>query len=95
MNAVREEYIIGERASAEVIGLELGLGESRIDHVVSVINDAPGGRGYARLYAVAADKSFVSQRAVGRITKRGVKSESSVEGVVYIAGEAPSPIRSR
>lgn len=87
MNAVREEYIIGERASAEVIGLELGLGESRIDHVVSVINDAPEGRGYARLYAVAADKSFVSQRAVGRITKRGVRSESSVEGVVYIAGE--------
>ena len=87
MNAVREEYIIGEGASAEVVGLELGVGESRVDHVVSVINDAPRGRGFARLYAVAADKSFVTQRAVGRITKRGVGSNSAVEGVVYIAGD--------
>jgi Fe-S cluster assembly scaffold protein SufB len=87
MNAVREEYIIGEGASAEVVGIELGLGDSRIDHVVSLINDAPRGRGYARLYAVAADRSFVTQRAVGRITPRGVGSDSAVEGVVYIAGE--------
>jgi Fe-S cluster assembly scaffold protein SufB len=87
MNAVREEYIIGEGASAEAVGIELGLGDSRIDHVVSLINDAPRGRGYARLYAVAADRSFVTQRAVGRITPRGVGSDSAVEGVVYIAGE--------
>ncbi|MGC9130939.1 MAG: SufD family Fe-S cluster assembly protein [Pyrobaculum sp.] len=87
MNSVREEYVTGEGASVEVVGLELGTGASRLDHVVSVINDAPRGRGYARLYAVAADKSFVTQRAVGRITKRGVGSDSAVEGVVYIAGE--------
>jgi ABC-type transport system involved in Fe-S cluster assembly, permease component len=87
MNAVREEYLIGEEASAEAVGLELGFGDSRIDHVVSMINDAPRGRGYARLYAVAADKSFVTQRAVGRIAPRGVGSDSAVEGVVYIAGE--------
>ena len=87
MNAVREEYIIGEGASAEVVGTELGIGDSRIDHVVSLINDAPRGRCYARLYAVAADRSFVTQRAVGRITPRGVGSDSAVEGVAYIAGE--------
>jgi len=87
MNAVREEYIIGEGASAEAVGLELGFGDSRMDHVVSMINDAPRGRGYARLYAVATDRSFVTQRAVGRITPRGVGSNSAVEGVVYIAGE--------
>jgi ABC-type transport system involved in Fe-S cluster assembly, permease component len=87
MNAVREEYLIGEGASAEAVGLELGFGDSRMDHVVSMINDAPRGRGYARLYAVAADRSFVTQRAVGRITPRGVGSNSAVEGVVYIAGE--------
>jgi len=87
MNAVREEYRIGEEAVAEAVGLELGLGEARIDHVVSLINDAPRGVGRAKLFAVAADKSFVTQRAVGRITKRGVMSDSSVEGVVFIAGE--------
>ncbi|MEZ0318510.1 MAG: SufD family Fe-S cluster assembly protein [Pyrobaculum sp.] len=87
MNAVREEYLIGEGAAADVIGLELGFGESRIDHVVSVVNDAPKGKGYAKLYAVAAERSFVTQRAVGRITKRGIWSDSAVEGVVYIAGE--------
>jgi Fe-S cluster assembly scaffold protein SufB len=87
MNAVREEYIIGEGAAAEAVGLELGFGDSRMDHVVSMINDAPRGRGYARLYAVATDRSFVTQRAVGRITPRGVGSNSAVEGVVYIAGE--------
>ncbi|MEM0276703.1 SufD family Fe-S cluster assembly protein [Pyrobaculum sp.] len=87
MNSVREEYVIGEGASAEVVGLELGVGDSRIDHVVSVINDAPRGRGFARLYAVAADRSFVTQRAVGRITKRGAGGNSAVEGVVYIAGD--------
>ncbi|WP_148682255.1 SufB/SufD family protein [Pyrobaculum neutrophilum] len=87
MNAVREEYVVAAGASAEVVGMELGYGESRIDHVVSVVNDAPKGRGFARLYAVAADRSFVAQRAVGRITPRGAGSESAVEGVVYIAGE--------
>lgn len=87
MNAVREEYIIGEEATAEVVGLELGFGNSRIDHVVSVVNDAPRGRGYAKLLAIAADRSFVTQRAVGRITKRGVWSDNAVEGVVYIAGD--------
>ncbi|ABL88337.1 SufBD protein [Pyrobaculum islandicum DSM 4184] len=87
MNAVREEYILGEETYAEVVGLELGLGESRIDHVVSLVNNAPRGRSFAKLYAVAADRSFVAQRAVGRITQRGVGSESSVDGVAYIAGD--------
>ncbi len=87
MNAVREEYRLGERAAVDVVGLELGFGSSRIDHVVSVINEGRESRGAASLYAVAADKSFVSQRAVGRIAKSGVLSENSVSGVVYIASE--------
>jgi hypothetical protein len=68
MNSVREEYMTGEGALVEVVGLELGTGASRLDHVVSIINDAPRGKGRAKLYAVAADNSFVTQRAVGRIT---------------------------
>ncbi|MFN3804774.1 MAG: SufD family Fe-S cluster assembly protein [Pyrobaculum sp.] len=87
MNAVREEYHLAERAHADVVGLEFGQGDSRIDHVVSVVNEGRESRGYARLYAVAKDKSFVTQRAIGRITKTGLWSDNAVEGVVYIAGE--------
>jgi len=87
MNTVREEYIIGERAAVEVVGLELGVGDSRIDHLVSVVNVGREGRGYAKLIGVARDKSFVTQRAVGKIAKTGVMSDNAVEGVIYIAGE--------
>lgn len=87
MNAVREEYHLAERAYTDVVGLELGQGGSRIDHVVSVVNEGRESRGSARLYAVATDRSFVTQRAVGRIAKTGLWSDNTVEGVVYIAGE--------
>ncbi|MFP3192557.1 MAG: SufD family Fe-S cluster assembly protein [Thermoproteus sp.] len=89
MNSLIEEYIVeGARASVDVVGLEVGRGKSRVHHYVSAVNDGEYGRGRVRLVAIAKDESWVVQRALGRITKRGRWSESVAEGVTYIASRS-------
>ncbi|MGC9170012.1 MAG: SufD family Fe-S cluster assembly protein [Thermoproteus sp.] len=88
MNSLIEEYIVeGAKSSVDVVGLEVGKGKSRVHHYVSAVNDGEYGRGKVRLVAIAKDESWIVQRALGKITKRGRWSESVAEGVTYIASK--------
>lgn len=86
MNSVIEEYVVqGERSSVDVVGLDVGAGDSKIHHYVASVNDGEYGRSRIRLIAISRDRAWVIQRALGRITKQGRWSESVAEGVSYIA----------
>ncbi|MBP1450116.1 MAG: SufD family Fe-S cluster assembly protein, partial [Thermoproteus sp.] len=92
-NALHEEYVLaGPGATAEGVGLELGAGDSRIHHLISLINDGERTKSTVKLMAVSRDDAWVVQRALGRITKRGRWSESVVEGVAYIASKTAAAV---
>ncbi len=86
MTRVNEDVtVIGRGSTVDFMGLELGVGNERIDHFVSVVNDAEKGVGRVRLVSVALGESQIVQRALGRITERGQWSDNSVEGIAYTA----------
>ncbi len=88
MNHHREDYLLqGARSRLNHLGLEVGVGSSRIDYQVNAMHLGEGSSSYSRVLGVARDRSFVIHRALGRIFERARWSDTNIEGKVFVLNE--------
>ncbi|MGC9153881.1 MAG: SufB/SufD family protein [Vulcanisaeta sp.] len=88
MNHHREDYVLqGVNSRLNHLGLEIGLGTSRIDYQVNALHIGGSSSSYSRVLGIARDKSFIIHRALGRIMESAKWSDTNVEGKVFIMND--------